>query len=75
MGEKPTNEDKWRWTLMTVVIFIIVVNPLTYMLMNGLFKNVGMKLSSATGCPTVLGLVIHTIVFTLLLRGIMEFDI
>ncbi len=75
MGEKATNEDKWRWTLMTVVIFIIVTNPMTYMLVNSIFKFAGLKISSATGCPTVLGLVVHTIVFTLLLRGIMEFDI
>lgn len=74
-GKKPTSQDKWRWTLLTVIIFIIVINPLTYIIVNKIFNIVGLTISSTSGCPTLLGLTVHTVVFTLLLRYIMEFDI
>lgn len=70
-----TNEDKWRWTLLTVVIFLIVINPYTYIAVNTVLSNIGLKIADSSGCPTVTGLVVHTIVFMLLLRLIMEFDI
>lgn len=70
-----TNEDKWRWTLLTVVIFLIVINPYTYIAVNTILSNIGLKIADSSGCPTVTGLVVHTIVFMLLLRLIMEFDI
>lgn len=70
-----TNEDKWRWTLLTVVIFLIVINPYTYIAVNTVLSNIGLKIADSSGCPTVTGLVVHTIVFMLLLRLVMEFDI
>lgn len=71
----PTNEDKWRWTLITTIIFLIVVNPYTYIVVNTILSNVGLKISDSTGCPTMIGLAVHTIVFTLLVRLVMEFDV
>lgn len=65
--------DKWRYTLYTTILFFIVVNPLTYNLTNSLLKPF-VKISS-NGCPTIYGIVIHGIVFTLLLRYMMELNI
>lgn len=70
---KPNNNDKWRYTLYTTFLFFVVVNPLTYNLTNSLLKPF-VKISS-NGCPTIYGIVIHGIVFTLLLRYMMDLNI
>lgn len=64
--------NKWKYTLITTFVFLIVTNPVTYVLMNNTVgKIVGISLSNSNGCPTVNGMVIHAIVFTLILRAIM----
>lgn len=75
MGKSASNEDKWRWTLSTAVVFAIVTNPMTYKLVDRIFKTIDVKIANQTGCPTFIGLFIHTIIFILLLRALMEFDI
>ena len=73
---KPTNADKWRYTLLTTIIFLIVVNPMTYQLTQKLFGNVhGNIANTSTGCPTTIGIAVHAVIFTLLLRYIMDVDI
>jgi len=63
-----SDAQKWKYTLITTVIFLLVVMPLTYQLTNKVLGKVLGKLCDANGCPTMMGLLIHTIVFTLLLR-------
>jgi len=69
---------KWKYTLITTAIFLLIANPYTYILVNniftGLFGTMG-KMSSAAGCPTLLGFILHAIVFTLILRVVMEMNI
>lgn len=72
---KPTNSDKWRFTLYTVIIFLLVINPYTYILVNRLLGRFIGKISDSNGCPTTLGFIVHTVVFTLIVRYIMDFDI
>lgn len=72
---KPKTVDKWRYTLYTTVLFIIIVNPYTYRLTNTIFGKIIGKVASADGCPTIVGIMLHTIVFTLLLRILMDLDI
>lgn len=81
MGEKSENKengrtwlDKWRYTLYTTLLFLIVVNPFTYRLVNSLLGSIT-KIADNTGCPTTKGMLIHAVVFTLLLRGVMELPI
>lgn len=63
---KPTNMDKWRYTLITTVIFLVVVHPSTY---NFVQKLLGRFVRIArNGCPTNAGILIHALVFTLVLR-------
>ncbi len=66
-SSKLSNEKKWLYTLYTTVIFILVANPYTYLLVNSLVGGV----SNAKGCPTTFGFILHVIVFTLILRAIM----
>ena len=66
---KPSNLDKWRYTLITTLIFLVVVSPLTYNFTQRLFgKYLGI---SKSGCPTIGGIILHAIVFTLALRYFM----
>lgn len=64
---KPTNSEKWLYTLYTTILFVLVSNPYTYKLVNSILGNI----SDKKGCPTAFGFVVHTIVFMLLLRLIM----
>lgn len=68
------NMKKWKYTLITTVIFLLVANPYTYILVNRLIGNL-VKIASPTGCPTLVGLIVHTIVFTFILRGVMDLKI
>jgi len=72
--EKP-NFDKWKYTLYTTVIFLIVVSPYTYQITNKLFSKLIGTVASVNGSPTTVGIVLHAVVFTLLLRGLMELKI
>jgi hypothetical protein len=64
---KPSNEDKWRYTLCTTFLFLLITNPNTYKLTSSIS---GIKMS-VNGCPTTIGLYTHALVFTLLLRLMM----
>lgn len=71
---KNTSNDKWRYTLYTTVIFLVVVNPMTYKLVDSLVGRF-VKIASSTGCPTTAGMLIHALVFTLILRYMMDLDL
>lgn len=63
---------KWQITLFSALIFLLVVHPMTYKLTQKLLGGVLGKISDVSGCPTTLGLALHTVVYILLVRGSME---
>lgn len=71
---KTDTNDKWRYTLYTTVIFLIVVNPATFLLVNGLLGSL-IKICDSKGCPTMNGILVHAVVFTLILRYMMDLNI
>lgn len=68
---KLDNLTKWKHTLTTAFLFLVVSHPLTYKLVQKLFGRF-FTVASSTGCPTMAGLLLHTLVFTLVLRLKME---
>ena len=75
-ANKQQPSDKWRYTIYTVIIAILVFNPYTYMIVNNLLNRfVKVAISNKLGCPTTLGFVVHMAVFTLVLRYIMDLNI
>jgi hypothetical protein len=70
-----TSFDKWRFTLYTTVLLLILFNPWMYLLVNKLVGYVLGAIANKEGCPTMLGFVVHLVVFTLLLRGLMNMNI
>lgn len=68
-----SNLDKWMITLRTAILFFIVSSPFLYKFVNDtLGKLFGFAVSTGSGCPTAGGLLLHTVVFAVLLRGFME---
>lgn len=58
-------DQKVLISLFSAVLFVLVSLPQTYQVTNFLTKNVGQKTVS-NGCPTVFGLLLHTLVFVVL---------
>jgi hypothetical protein len=53
---------KLHLALFSGLLFYVVSNPVTYTLVDSLFKFVGVKVA-AGGKPTGLGLILHSLVF------------
>ena len=62
-------EKKFMISLMSALVFFIVANPDTFRLMRGVF---GSWVSGPNGCPTTAGIILHTIVFMLIIWGMMN---
>jgi hypothetical protein len=58
-------------TVQTIIVFLIVSLPFTYKLTNSLLSGILGKLADSSGCPTTLGLLIHSIVFGLIVYILM----
>ena len=63
---------KWQITIFSAFIFLLVVHPLTYQFTQMVFGGVLGKIADTNGCPTTVGLALHTIVYLLLVRGSMD---
>lgn len=70
----PSDSKKWQITLFSAVIFLLVVNPYTYNLTQSLFGRFIGTVSSG-GCPTMIGLLLHTVVYILLVRYSMDLNL
>jgi len=67
--------DKWRFTFYTVLVALLIFNPWTYKLVNLLLSRFIGTIASSEGCPTILGLGVHVVVFTLIIRYLMDLHI
>jgi hypothetical protein len=61
---------KWKYSFYSALIFFVISSPQAYVLSQKLVGN--LFALSGDGCPTSLGLFIHTIVFMISLYGIMN---
>ena len=68
-------DTKWQITIFAALIFIIVVHPMTYQFTQKLVGGILGKVADASGCPTTLGLALHTLVYILLVRGSMDLNL
>ena len=66
-GQK--QEQKFTISLMSALVFFIVANPDTFRLMRRIF---GSWVSGPNGCPSTAGLILHTVVFMLIVWGMMN---
>ena len=71
----PDSSDKWRYTLYTTFVLLLLFNPWTYKLVNSLLSGLVGPIASSNGCPTILGFLIHATVFTVVVRYMMDMRI
>jgi hypothetical protein len=74
MASSPANIQKWQITIFSALIFLLVVNPYTYNLTNSLFSGLIGPVAK-NGCPTMVGLLLHTVVYILLVRYSMDLNL
>ena len=60
--------QKFMISLLSAVIFYIIAHPATFKFVRGFM---GDWVSSASGCPSAMGLLLHSIVFMLVVWGLM----
>ena len=68
---------KWFAAFVAALLFWVISNPVTYIMVSkGVYNLLGGKITIASqdGRPTGLGLIVHSIVFLLLVRSVMEFN-
>lgn len=61
--------DKFVISVISALLFFIVANPSTFIIMRGIL---GGWVSSPNGCPSIAGLALHTVVFLLIVWGMMQ---
>ena len=72
---EPNNLEKWKFSLIGTFLVVILFNPTIFRLTQSIFSNLIGKISDKNGCPTILGYLLHALVFTLLVRYSMEMNI
>ena len=60
------SKDKWIVAILAGILFVLFSSPLTY-------KFTGLILdTNISGCPTVLGILVHMILFVVVVRMILQ---
>lgn len=73
--DKPySSSDKWTASFVLGILFLLVSSPFTYNLTNSITKGAGFEIADSAGCPNLAGLILHTFVFILLLRLMLNKD-
>ena len=68
--ESLTEGQKWMISFWSGFLFLIIASPCTYKLTGVLFEKLGIQ-TSKNGCPYIIGLILHTIVFSIFIRIMM----
>jgi|SRR6056300_1584145 hypothetical protein len=66
-GQK--QQEKFIISVISGLTFFIIANPETFRLIR---RILGSWIATPTGCPSTLGLLVHTLVFTLVVWGMMN---
>lgn len=69
-----SSSEKWHISLFSAIIFVLVVNPYMYKLTQSLFSSI-LGTIAVNGCPTMMGLLLHTVVYVLLVRYSMDLNL
>ncbi len=69
-SSSPNNSAKWRYSAYSAILFFLIAMPATYFVTNKIFRVV----TNESGAPTYLGVLLHSIVFLLLVRLLMQVD-
>ena len=65
-------QKKWLISIFSGLIFLLLSSPMLYKLTDSVTECIGFSLASSKGCPSMIGLLVHTIVFVLIVRFLMK---
>ncbi len=69
-----TTNQKLMATLFSMIIFAIISLPITYKTTNNLLGGIS-PLTDGSGCPTIFGILVHSIVFGIIIFLLMGINI
>ena len=75
MANEITSKDKWMISFYTIIVFFILINPFTFMLVNKLTMLLGLEIASENGSPNIWGMLLHGFIFFLIIRLMMSFNL
>ena len=61
---KPENFNKWRISIISGLIVLLIFNSYTFKATNSIFGNILTK----SNCPTLFGYLLHTLVYIIFVR-------
>ena len=64
------SDMKWKYTIWTTIIFLLIANPYTFKMVQKLLGKF-VSIANRDGCPTTSGLLVHAVVFALIIRYLM----
>ena len=62
-------EEKLITSIISGLTFFVIANPETFRLMRSIF---GSRIATPTGCPSTVGLLLHTVIFIVVVWGMMN---
>jgi hypothetical protein len=62
-------QEKFMTALLTGLVFFVIANPETFRLVR---RVLGSRIATPNGCPSTIGLLVHTLVFILVIWGMMN---
>ena len=71
-----SSEEKWKYSVIAGILFFIIANPSVYKVVDKIVGSIlgrmfG-KIAGPGGCPTTVGLILHSIVYVLVIRLLMD---
>lgn len=66
--------NKWKYSILGGLVFFVLSSPTVYKMVNVLLNN-SLQVINKDGCPTMVGLLIHSLVYILLIRAMMNLNI
>lgn len=67
-----TSKDKWIISIISGLLFLLIASPFLFTTVNDITRRLGLIVSSASGCPTTSGLLLHSLVFVIIVRLLMR---
>lgn len=69
-----SNRIKIYATIQSVLLFLLISAPFMYQFTDRFLGGILGKLAEPSGCPTGLGLLVHSVVFGLVVYGLMVYS-
>jgi hypothetical protein len=69
------SSDKWKYTLYTTFVLLLLFNPMAFKAVNLILGGIIGPISSNDGYPTTEGFLVHVLIFTFVIRYMMDIKI